>query len=176
MCALVRSFVEEAFWPGNVGFNFWRSSSKGAIGRRLWTYDSHYHFSSINLTVPSSRVDSACLSVSGYNSWRYKLFGQSYLSPQDLAINIDLTRSYNVGWQFERRLVAFTTLICLLWFLASGLVLRIDRGWDFVSVMMEKRRMGRWTFWGVVNCCLLELYYLAWVDLMIRVMLQDLCV
>jgi hypothetical protein len=185
MCDLVEGLVKEVLWPSDATFNSCAAYARGPAECRLWTYDSPYGFSSLNLTLPSSDVQGSYFSISifstlfkfpSYTSWRYKFFGQSDLRTQKLAFNnIDLTRSYNVGSQFERRWIAFTILVYLLWFLTSGFVLqvRVRKGGDFVTAIMERTRHGRLRLWDVVYCCILELYLLFWLEFMIGFMLQD---
>jgi hypothetical protein len=80
----------------------------------------------------------------------------------------------NTGWQLQKRLLAIESLLLLLWFLASGFALRMRNGGDFVTAIMRRTRFGRLSAWDAINCCILELYHLIWLDFMIGVMLQNL--
>lgn len=109
--------------------------------------------------------------------WKYLFFGWSYLHYFDTE---DLEYRYlgsisgdNTGWQLQKRLLAIESLLLLLSFLASGFALRMRNGGDFVIAVMRRTRIGRLSAWDAMNCCILELYHLIWLDVMIGFMLQN---
>lgn len=73
----------------------------------------------------------------------------------------------------RKRVSALVGLVLLFEFLASGFVLRAKAGGDFVSMMIRQQTLKQWEAGDVVAGCILEMYYLFWLDIMIDVMLQD---
>lgn len=76
--------------------------------------------------------------------------------------------------RIPQRIYALYWLALVLCFLLSGLMLRMTQGWDFISATMNRRELGRAGYWETMECCLLEVYYLVWLEAMIGFMLQDL--
>ena len=110
--------------------------------------------------------------------WKYLLLGWSYLHYFDTEYigyrYLGSTSGENTGWQLQKRLLGIENLVLLLWFLASGFALRMRNGGDFVTAVMRRTRSGRLSAWDAMNCYILELYHLIWLDVMIGFMLQNL--
>jgi hypothetical protein len=165
MCALIKSFVDEAFRPARV--TFWRdllyvdrlsplvnlTSSRGVRleDRELMGQDRIFFPGREFLKYFFQRQ------VNGRADW----MDSNYL---DSTLNCTPRR------QIRRRLCALCGLALLLEFLVSGFVLRARNGGDFGKLMMSRRKLRRWRVLGC-GCCVLEIYYLVWLEVMIDVML-----
>jgi hypothetical protein len=198
MCALVQGYVKEAFSPGNNGTwsTFFNDGDQPSLSQALevaWYRPGKLDLVRDNLTILFFNLESFALggrwlSLLGLPDmvlalpkdriWKYLLFGRpylNYLSNKDLEYSgIGSMSGGDTGWQSQKRLLAIESLVLLLWFLASGFALRMRNGGDFVTAFMRRTRSGRLSAWDAMNCCILELYHLIWLDVMIGFMLQNL--
>jgi hypothetical protein len=198
MCALIQVYVKEAFYPGNNGTwsTFFNDGDQPSLSQGLecaWYLPGGLDLVRHNLTIlffdlESFAIEGRWLSLLGLPDvvlalpkdriWKYLLFGRPYLNYLDnKALEYSGIGSMSgevTGWQSQKRLLAIESLVLLLWFLASGFVLRMRNGGDFVTAVMRRTRSGRLSTWDAMNCCILELYHLIWLDVMIGFMLRNL--
>ena len=71
------------------------------------------------------------------------------------------------------RLFALANLVCLTWFVLSGFVHVAREGGDFATSIARRGRTGEMSAWKMMCFSYKELYYIVWLDIMIRAMLQD---